>query len=103
MATQAKNHIKKCCQCITVKAKQQQTPVEDIIATHPLELVHIDYLCLDPGKGKEENVLIVTDYFTCYAQAYLTQSQTMAKVLWENFIVHYGILEKIPLDQERNF
>ena len=30
-------------------------------------------------------------------------AQTMAKALWDNFIVHYGLLEKILSDQGRNF
>ena len=84
MAIQAKERIEKCCQCITFKAKQQQAPIENIVATHPLELVHIDYLCLEPGKGKEEHVLVVMDHFAHYAQAYVAQSQaakTMAKAL----------------------
>ena len=29
------------------------------MATHPLELFHLDYLCLEPGKGLEENVLVL--------------------------------------------
>ena len=56
--------------------------------------------------GKEENPLVVMGHFTCYAQAYVTQSQTAlttAKALWGNFIIHYGLPEKILLDQERNF
>ena len=72
---------------------------------HPLELVHLDYLCLETGKGLEENVLVVTDHFTQYAQAYVTWSQntqTTAKALWDNFIIHYGLPEKILLDQGRN-
>ena len=60
------------------------------MATHPLELVHIDYLCLKPGKGKEKNVLVVMDHF-------------MGQPQWDNFIVHYRLLEKILLDQGRNF
>ena len=45
---------------------------ENIVTTHPLELVHINYLCLEPGKGKEENVLVMTDHFTHYTQTYVT-------------------------------
>ena len=86
-------------------AKQQKAPMESIVATHPLELMHINYLCLEPGKGKEENVLVVTDHFAWYTQAYVAQlqmAQTMAKVLWDNFIVHYRLPEKILLDKRRN-
>ena len=87
---QAQEHVKKCCQCVTFKAKQQWAPMENFIATHPMELVHINYLCLEPGKGKEENILAVMDHFTHYAQSYVTWSQTaqaMAKALWDNFLV----------------
>ena len=80
--------------------------MESIVATHPLELVHIDYLCLEPGKGREGKVLVVTDHLTQYAQAYVAElqmAQRMAKVLWDNFIVHYGLPDKILLDQGRNF
>ena len=106
MAVQAKEHVDKCCQYDIFKAKHQKAHMESIVATHPLELVHIDYLCLEPGKGKKENVLVVTDHFTQCAQAYVNKSQmgqTMAKVLWDNFIIHYQLLEKILLDQGMNF
>ena len=71
MNIQAKEHVEKCCQCVTFKAKQQRTPLENIMATHPLELVHINYLSLEPEKGKA-NILVVTDHFIHYAQAYVT-------------------------------
>ena len=88
------------------KVKQHRASMESVMATHPLELVHIDYLCLELGKGKEENVLVVMDHLTCYAQAYVTKSpmvQTTTKTLWDNFIVHYGLQEKFLSDQGRNF
>ena len=76
------------------------------MVTHPLELVHLDYLCLEPGEGLEENVLVVTDHFTRYAQTYFTRTQTVqttAKTLWDKFIVHYGLPKKILSDQGQNF
>ena len=106
MAVQVKEHIGKCHPCLAFKARQPKAPLENIMATHPLELVHLDFLCLEPGKGQEENVLVITDHSTRYAQAYVTRTQmaqTMAKTLWDKFIVHYGLLKKILTDQGHNF
>ena len=102
MAAQTKEHIGKCCPCLAFKARQPKAPLKNIMATHPLELVHLDYLCLEPGKGLEENVLVITDHFTKYAQAYVARTQTTqmtAKTLWDKFIVHYGLPKKILTDQ----
>ena len=88
------------------KHNQIQPPLHNIEATHPLELVHLDYLQIEPSKGNIENVLIVTGHFTRYAQAYPSKSQTAlatAKLLWNNFIIHYGFPDKIISDQGRNF
>ena len=81
-----------------------------IIATRPLELVHIDYLTVEaPANSqldKDINVLVITDHFTRYAQAHLTSSQkasVVVKTLWEHFFVNYGFPEKILSDQGRNF
>ena len=39
-----------------------------ITTTHPFELVHMDFLTIELGKtGKDVNILVVTDHFTCYA------------------------------------
>ena len=102
LAAQAKEHVRKCHPCLAFKSRQQKAPLKNIVATHPLELVHLDYLCLEPGKGLEENVLVVTDHFTRYAQAYVTKiqpTQMTAKTLWDKFIVHYGLPKKILTDQ----
>ena len=64
MAVQVREHIQKCHPCLTFETKQPRALLENIVATHPLELFHLDYICLEPGKGKEENVLVVTDHFT---------------------------------------
>ena len=102
MAAWLGEHIEKCCPFLTFKVKQPRLPLENIVATHPQELVYLDYLCLEPGKGKGKHILVVTDHFTCYAKEYVTPSQTAlmtAKALWDTFIVHYGLPEKILWDQ----
>ena len=70
--------------------------------------MHLDFLTLG-GKSddsKSINVIIVTDHFTKYVQAYMTPKQTavmVARTLWENFLVHYGWPEKILTDQGKSF
>ena len=106
MVAQAKEHIDKCHSFFVFKAKQPKAPLENVVATHPLELVHLNYLCLEHGKGLEENVLVVTDHFTRFVQAYVTKTQTAqttVRTLWDRFIVHYGLPEKILSDQGHNF
>ena len=76
MAAQAKKHVRKCHLCLAFKVRQQKSPLKNIVATHSLELVHLDYLYLEPGKDLEEKVLLVTDHFTRYTQAYVTKTQT---------------------------
>ena len=102
MTAQAKEHVGMCRPCLAFKARQPKVPPKNIMATHPLELVHLDYLCLEPGKGLEENDLVITDHFTRYTQAYVTRTQTAqmtTKTLWDKFIVHYGLPKKILTDQ----
>ena len=64
MAAMVKEHIDNCHPFLTFNARQPKAPLENIVATHPLELVHLNYLCLEPWKGLEENVLVVTNHFT---------------------------------------
>ena len=100
------SYINSCPRCIRRKSQPDTAPLHNIEATQPLELIHLDYLQIEPRKGNIENVLIVTDHFTRYAQAYPSKTQTAlatAKLLWNNFIVHYGFPNKIISDQGCNF
>ncbi len=99
-------HVKACLRCLRRKSAEDKVPMQVIQVSQPLELVHMDYLKLEPSKGNIENVLVITDHFTRYAQAYPSKTQTAqatAKLLWDNFIVHYGFPEKFISDQGRNF
>ena len=106
MQVEATQHILKCSRCLRRKTPPQVAPLQPILVTQPLELVHMDYLSLEPSKGNIENVLVITDHFTRYALAYPSKTQTAqatARILWDNFICHYGFPEKFISDQGRNF
>ena len=110
MIEDIEHHIKSCPHCLWFKTQPEKAELNPIIATRPLELVHIDYLTIEAPEGsksdKDINVLVITDHFTRYAQAHITPSQkahVVAKTLWEHFFVHYGFPEKILSDQGRNF
>ena len=63
----------------------------------------MDYLTTEAMEGgKDIQILVITDHFTRYAQAIVTSLQT-AQNLWDKFIVHYGLPEKILTDQRHNF
>ena len=99
-------YVNKCQSCLKRKATPDVAPLQPIIANQPMELVHMDFLSIEPSKGNVENVLGITDHFTRYAQAYPRKTQTAqttAKMLWENFIKHYDFPEKFLSDQGRNF
>ena len=106
MQEEATQHVLKCSRCLRRKTPPQVAPLQPILVTQPLELVHMDYLSLEPSKGNIENVLVITDHFTRYALAYPSKTQTAqatARILWDNFICHYGFPEKNISDQGRNF
>ena len=106
MQEEATQYVVKCSRCLRRKSTPQVAPLQPIYVTQPLELVHMDYLSLEPSKGNIENVLIITEHFTRYALAYPSKTQTAqatARILWDNFICHYGLPEKFISDQGRNF
>ena len=110
MIEDIEHYIKSCPRCLRFKTQPEKAELNPIIATRPLELVHIDYLTIEPPANsksdKDINVLIITDHFARYAQVHITSSQkapVVAKTLWDHFFVHYGFPEKILSDQGPNF
>ena len=109
MQTEAMQHVLKCTRCLRRKTPSHVAPLQPIHVTQPLELVHMDYLSLEPSKGNIENVLVITDHFTRYALAYPSKTQqlklqqefygtilfvTMA-FLRSLFLIKVGILNQI--------
>lgn len=102
-----KKRVSLCERCVRRKtAPTKATELVNITSTSPMELVCIDYLSLEKSKGGQENILVITDHFSRYAQAIPTQNQkasTTAKVLYENFFLHYGFPAVLHSDKGANF
>ena len=102
-----KNRVQMCGRCIRRKtAPTRATELVSITSTAPMELVCIDFLSLEKSKGGQENILVITDHFSRYAQAIPTRNQkasTTAKVLYENFFLHYGFPAVLHSDKGANF
>ena len=110
MQNDVENHIQQCPQCLQFKTSPERAEMYPIKATHPWELIHMDFLTIKAAKNskstKDINLLIITGHFTHYAQAIVTSSQkalVVAKILWDQFFMRYRLPEKILSDEGRNF
>ena len=94
MQEEATQYLLKCSGCLRRKSTPQVAPQQPIHVTQPLELVHMDYLSLEPSKGNIETVLVITDHFTRYAQIQVKQHKP--------HLEFYGIISFAILDSQRN-
>ena len=106
--TETKAYINRCRRCTLRKVPdtQNRAPLENVRTTRPLQLVCIDFLGLERSQGGYEHLLVVTDHFTRLSQAYPTKDEkadTVAKVLWQKFIMTYGIPDRLHSDQGKCF
>ena len=111
MAVQMRKMIQNCHRCRTFGATVQKAEMEPIIATSPLELVHLDFTSIETTMDpmvppRTANVLVITDHFTRYCMAFVTPDQkapTVAKVFLEKFICVFGPPARIMSDQGKSF
>ena len=107
MSATVEGKIKTCARCLRRKAlPERAAPLVNIQTSRPLELLCMDYLTLEPDRSNTKEILVLTDHFTKYAMAFPTANQkakTVAKCLWDNFIVHYGFPERLHSDQGPDF
>ncbi|KAL1264213.1 hypothetical protein QQF64_004568 [Cirrhinus molitorella] len=107
MVMDVERKVRTCGRCVRRKARlEKAAPLVNIRTMRPLELLCMDYLSLEADKSVTKDILMITDHFTKFAVAIPTPNQkarTVAKCLWENFMVHYGIPEKLHSDQGPDF
>lgn len=85
MQCEIKSWCEQCERCCLRKTPTgNRAPLVSVHTNAPMELICMDFLVLEKSKGGIENVLVVTDHFSRFAQAYPTQDQkavTVARVL----------------------
>lgn len=77
-----------------------------LLSSRPLEIVAVDFTILERASNGRENLLVVTDMFSKFAQAYPTPDQrasTVVCILTERWFYTYGVPKRIHSDQGRNF
>ena len=106
MQLRAQHYVRVCEACKLFSAKAEAADVECYTASAPFELLHMDFLKLDPCKGGIENILVVVDHFMRFAWAIPTRNQMAAmtaEALWCNVFSLFGWPERILSDQGANF
>ena len=103
MKTDIEHFIRNKCPCLASKApnRMEQAPLVPIVATYPFEIVSMDYLKLDKCKGGYNHVLVVTDHFTRFAQAYPTKnknSKSAAAKIFNEYIPQFGFPKRMLTD-----
>ena len=107
MAKEVALALKNCRQCLIFEAGVQTLKLMPIIATEPMDLVHIDFIKMEiPGdlrkKPKMKNVLIVVDHFMRFVQAYINKDKmtcTVARVLYDKYFAVFGFPRCLMSDQ----
>ena len=101
-------HCRDCTRCNLAKAPLPtiHTQPGHVSASRPMELVAVDFTMLERARDGHEQVLIVTDVFSKFSQAFPTKDQkaaTVARILVEKWFYTFGIPERLHSDQGRNF
>ena len=108
LAKSVDDKIKNCRRCICTKSPNlpSRAPLVSIKTSQPFELVCMDFLSLEESRGGFKYVLVITDHFTKFSWAFPTRNQeakTVAKILFNEVVLKYGVMQRIHSDQGGSF
>lgn len=108
LAKDISHYVTKVCKCLKDKrpSRPRRAEMKSIQATHPFEIVSVDYMHLERSKGGYEYLLVIIDHFTRFAQAYPTRNKsgrTAADKLFNEFMPRFGFVDRLHHDQGGEF
>ena len=106
MAQRMMMSVCNCPKCHIFEAKPQIPPMEPILCTEPLDLVHINYMSMEVTVGVKEKPVVKNDHFTHYTKAYVTNNhtaRTTVRVLYNEFFSVFGFPRRLMSDQAAEF
>ena len=111
MAKQMRQVIRSCKHCLQYEGGTPKAPLCPIVATAPLDLLHIDFTSIETmlelkQSPRVANVLVLQDHFTKHILAYVTPNQTVktvTKFLYGGYISIFGAPARLLSDRGTSF
>ena len=111
MTSQMRQSIRTCVHCLQHEGSLSKTTLHPIMATAPLDLLHVDFTSIDTTlelsqSPRVTNILVFQDHFMKHVLAYVTPNQTgktIAKYLCQGYILIFGALARLLSDRGANF
>ena len=101
-----------CSECQTCQQRKSgmgkaRSPMTHVPATFPMERVHMDVLTVKPASHYgNTHILVVTDSFTRWTEAYPIPDQKAKTVAWtfvKEFVTRFGAPHSVHTDQHPDF
>ena len=102
------DYVTNCHQCHVTRGHYigPHTQQGLLVVNNRLDLLCIDFLKVDPSINGKENILVLTDAFTTFSQAFITNNQkalSIAKISVNKWFYVYGIPAHIHSDKGQSF
>ncbi|OWK64073.1 Gag-Pol polyprotein [Lonchura striata] len=96
-----------CITCQKVNQKVMRKPISGgrELAERPFQNVQIDFTEMPPARGYK-HLLVIVDHLTHWPEVFPTRNETsgtVVKILLENLIPRYGLINNIDSDQGPHF
>jgi transposase InsO family protein len=103
----AAEYVEHCEVCQKIRRFNQNVPIQERRnAKTPMERISLDIMSIELKTGDSKDLLVIMDEFTRYPEVITMPNmtaKTTARLLFDNWILRYGIPKEIITDRGSNF